>query len=161
MYARALTKNKDDAEDLVSDAVVACYENFAELRNLSAFRGYMFKTIRSLYRMKHRRAWLFGMFDERKFDEMMSNEPAPDLPADIDILYKALDRLPNSQKEAVVLFEISGFSIKEILDIQGGTISGVKSRIQRGREKLKFLLYDNVSSVNILNDVNSKFEVER
>jgi len=40
----------------------------------------------------------------------------------------------------VILFEISGLSLQEIVEIQGGSLSGVKSRIVRGRERLAVLL---------------------
>jgi RNA polymerase sigma-70 factor (ECF subfamily) len=140
MYARSLENCREDAEDLVSDTILACYENFDNLKDDSGFKGYIFKTARSKFRQKYRRLWIFGKYDEQKADNIISNDFNPDLPAEIDILYKALDKLPDKQKEAVVLFEISGFSLQEIKEIQGGTISAIKSRVKRGREKLTELL---------------------
>ena len=55
-------------------------------------------------------------------------------------LYQALSRLPLAVREAIVLYEIEGFSQEEICNIQGGTLSGVKSRINRGRESLKKII---------------------
>jgi len=74
---------------------------------------------------------------------------------DVEILYKALQKLPASQAEAIVLFEISGFSLNEITEIQGGTLSGVKTRLKRGREKLASIL--NKNDVNIY--FEKKFEL--
>lgn len=161
MYARALAKNREDAEDLVSDTILACYEKFDYLKDLAGFKGYVFKTIRSLHRQKHRRSWLFGFFDESKSDDIVSLEPAPDMPYDIGILYKALENLSAMQKEAVVLFEISGFSIKEIMKIQGGTESGVKSRIKRGKEKLRSLMLVHHSDKNFIFSGERREEVEK
>jgi RNA polymerase sigma-70 factor (ECF subfamily) len=59
---------------------------------------------------------------------------------DLDQLVAALDRLPAREREALVLFELSDLSIKEIQHIQGGTVSGVKSRMSRARVKLKQML---------------------
>jgi RNA polymerase sigma-70 factor (ECF subfamily) len=140
LYARALENCREDAEDLVNDTILATYENFENLNDYSGFKGYVFKTARSKFRQKYRRSWLFGKSDELKANNMVSNDFKPDLPIEIDILYKALDKLPDKQKEAVVLFEISGFSLDEIKDNQGGTLSSVKSRVKRGREKLTELL---------------------
>lgn len=140
MYARAFETCREDAEDLVSDTILASYENFDKLRDYSGFQGYVFKTARSKFRQKYRRSWLFGKYDEQKANNMLSNDFKPDLPVEIDILYKALNTLPEKQKEAVVLFEITGFSLEEIKDIQGGTLSAVKSRVKRGREKLTEIL---------------------
>jgi RNA polymerase sigma factor (sigma-70 family) len=52
------------------------------------------------------------------------------------MLHKALALLPEAQKECIILFEISGFSIKEIMEIQRASESAVKQRLKRGREKL-------------------------
>lgn len=148
MYARALENNCEDAEDLVNDTILACYENFDGLKDISGFKGYIFKTARSKFRQKYRRSWLWGAYRESKAENMVSNDFSPDLPLDIEILYSALDQLPEKQKEAVVLFEISGFSLEEIKKIQGGTLSGVKSRVKRGKEMLKKLLTDNETKVH-------------
>lgn len=149
MYARALETTQEDAEDLVSDTVLACYEKFENIRDYAGFKGYVFKTARSIFRQKYRRSWLFGKFDDLKSQNLTSNDFPSDLPLEIGILYNALDKLPEKQKEAVILFEISGFSINEIRDIQGGTISGVKTRIKRAKEKLtEILVHKDKSYIN-------------
>ncbi len=48
--------------------------------------------------------------------------------------------LPEKQREALALFEISGLSIEEVREIQGGSLSAVKMRLVRGREQLALLL---------------------
>src|SRR5438105_9532823 len=50
---------------------------------------------------------------------------------------RALAGLDPEQREAVVLHEIEGFSVEEIAEMQGVTSSAVKSRLARGREKLR------------------------
>jgi RNA polymerase sigma-70 factor (ECF subfamily) len=62
------------------------------------------------------------------------------------VLYSALNKLKEKYREAIVLFEISGFTLDEIRDVQGGTLSGVKSRLKRGREMLEKIMLDNYSS---------------
>jgi len=60
------------------------------------------------------------------------------------VVFENLERrkLPDKQREAIVLFELSGFSIEEIRELQGGTISGVKMRLKRGRNQLRLWLED-------------------
>ncbi|MFH1050777.1 MAG: RNA polymerase sigma factor [bacterium] len=140
MYARMLEKNPQDAEDLVADTILTCYESFAQIKDENRFKAYLFKVTRNKFRRKNRRTWLFGSYDEEKALRMPSTESQQDLSFDVEILYNAIEKLPTKQKEAIVLFEISGFSIKEIKDIQGATLSAVKSRIKRGREKLTEML---------------------
>jgi DNA-directed RNA polymerase specialized sigma24 family protein len=65
----------------------------------------------------------------------------------VTLLYNALNLLPVKQRETVMLFEISELSIEEIRNIQGGSISGVKSRLTRGRERLTELLSDTLQTI--------------
>ena len=50
---------------------------------------------------------------------------------------RALGTLPPVQREAVVLHTIESFSVEEIASIQGVSVSAVKSRLARGRKRLR------------------------
>lgn len=142
MYALALEKNRDDAKDLVGEALLACYEVFDKIEDYSLFGSYVFKTLRNKYLRKKRRRMLFGIFDEVQVARIPSQEPSPELPLDIEMLYAALAKLPSTQREAVVLYEINGFSQKEIAEIQGCTVSAVKSKVKRGKEHLQRIIIE-------------------
>ena len=60
--------------------------------------------------------------------------------AEIHLLHKALALLNDDQRECIILFEISGFSIKEIMEIQQASESAIKQRLKRGRERLTEIL---------------------
>jgi RNA polymerase sigma-70 factor (ECF subfamily) len=64
----------------------------------------------------------------------------PQTLTDIQLLYKLLKQLPDEQQECILLFEISGFSLKEIAIIQSVSEGAVKQRLRRGREKLGELM---------------------
>jgi RNA polymerase sigma-70 factor (ECF subfamily) len=51
-------------------------------------------------------------------------------------LYAALAQLPEIQKESLVLYELSGFSVKEIAQIHECSEDAVKQRLSRGRKTL-------------------------
>jgi len=130
--SRTLTRNNEEARDLVSDTILAAYENFDIAIATRIHR-----------KQKANRTRLVE--ESRPCQEnITSSDPMPDISYDVKLLYEALDKLPARMKESIVLFEIEGFSIEEIRDLQGGTISGVKSRLKRGREKLRILLKDNI-----------------
>jgi len=155
MYARMLEKNPQDAEDLAADTILTCFESFDKMRNENSFKAFLFKVARNKFRRKNRKAWLFGSYNEEKALNIPSNEAQPDLSYDVGVLYKTLAKLPLKQKEAVVLFEISGLSLKEIQDIQGGTLSSVKSRIKRAREKLTEMMNPVNEKKDLINPVIS------
>lgn len=136
---RALTRNYDDACDLMSDTMLGAYQSFSALRELKAFRKFL-STI--AVRLQRRKQWRNRLFSPLEEAAELSYESIRESSYDLEMLVGALDRLPIKEREALVLFEISELSIKEIQEIQGGTISGVKSRMSRARERLKGLLAD-------------------
>lgn len=142
-FALALTRNYEEAKDLVGEAVLKTYENFDKIKNRNAFASYLFTVAVRINKRKNWRKKLFGAFDQGYAESIPTADSNPELKADVQALYRALAELPEKQKEAVILFEISGFSIEEITEIQGGTQSGVKSRLRRGREALSILLMEN------------------
>ena len=50
---------------------------------------------------------------------------------------EALEILPAVQREAVVLFDIDGYSLEEVAAMQDVSLSAVKSRLARGRARLR------------------------
>lgn len=60
--------------------------------------------------------------------------------AEIHLLHQALALLPELQREAIILFEITGFTIKEIASMHQASESAIKQRLKRGREKLAEIL---------------------
>ena len=55
-------------------------------------------------------------------------------------LYMALATLSPKERSAVVMFYMSGYSVKEIADITDSTIDAVKKQLSRGRDNLKTIL---------------------
>ena len=143
-YCRAMTRDEqataEDGEDLLSDAILLAYENFENLRATEAFPSYIFTTARRLYYRRAKRNAIWERFTPVSREIPDDRWNAAELRLDLDALDRALLALPEKQREAIVLFEISELSLAEIQGIQGGSLSGVKSRIVRGREKLAELL---------------------
>ena len=140
-FAKAMTRNTEESMDLVQETTLQAFDSFEKLKNPQAFTSYLF-TIAS--RIQKRINWRkrlflnFSRWDESEtFDERLADSSAKsDLNFDVQALYKALDKLPIAQKEAVILFEINGLSLEEIRVIQDISLPGVKSRVQRGRQAL-------------------------
>lgn len=143
--ARALTRSYDDALDLMSDTVLAAYKSFPALRDRSRFRWFVSTIAVRLQRRKRWRARIFVPIDEASHVTYESNREST---YDLDVLVGALNRLPTREREALVLFEIGGHSLKEIQQIQGGSLSGVKSRMSRSRDRLKNMIVEPLDTVN-------------
>ena len=137
--SRGLTGGYDEALDLMSETFLAAYKSFASLRDHSTFRQFLSTIAVRLYRRKRWRNRLFISLEDAG---ELAYEVMSESSYDLDLLLVALTRLPLRQREAIVLFEITGLSLKEIQQIQGGTVQGVKSRLSRARHTLKQMLAD-------------------
>jgi RNA polymerase sigma factor (sigma-70 family) len=62
----------------------------------------------------------------------------------------ALATLEPAQREAIVLFELHGYSIEEIAEIQRASVAAVKSRLTRGRDRLR-AFYAKLGQPSLLN----------
>ncbi|MEO0731801.1 MAG: sigma factor-like helix-turn-helix DNA-binding protein, partial [Bacteroidota bacterium] len=71
---------------------------------------------------------------------LLARGATPEQLADVHILYRAIQRLSTKQRDAILLFEISGFSLREVAVHQKTSPAAVKMRLQRGRTKLRQLL---------------------
>ena len=139
-YVQAMVRNNEEARDIVSETILIAYEQFEDVRTPSSFIFYLFTIARRIYLKRERRGRLFARYDPEQVQRIPARHERPDVSADVQLLYQALDRLPAKQREAVVLFEIADCTLEEVRAIQGGTLSGVKSRLKRGREALAELL---------------------
>jgi RNA polymerase sigma-70 factor (ECF subfamily) len=139
-FVRAMVRNTEEAKDVIGETVLIAYEKFETIRNRQAFLSFIFTIASRVYKKRLWRHRIFKFMDDEPEKEYPGYHQSPELDTDIAFLYKSLEKLPEKMKEAVVLFEISGFSIQEIQEIQGGTLSGVKSRLKRGRERLAEIL---------------------
>jgi RNA polymerase sigma-70 factor, ECF subfamily len=142
-FALGLTHSREDARDLVSETVLAAHRSFSKLRDHAAFQKSLMTIAIRLYRRQRWRGRIFRDIAEAREIPAGGNRESN---YDLDLLMQTLGKLPERQREAILLFEISGLSIEEIRAIQGGTLSGVKARLKRGRESLRTLLVDDVSS---------------
>lgn len=137
-----MTADEDDALDVVSETVLIAYEKMDTVRNPDAFWGFVLTIARHIYLRRRRRESLFRPIIDEDAEHFSATGPSPEDCTEVQLLYDALAELPVRQREAVVLFEIVGMSLEEICVIQGGTLSGAKSRVARGRQRLIVLLRD-------------------
>jgi RNA polymerase sigma-70 factor, ECF subfamily len=148
-YASAMARNREDARDLVSETILIAYQNFESIKKRESFMYYLFTIASRLHRRRLWKSRIFSPLEVDKTENFPSLSSSPESGADVHFLYAALDKLPDKQREAIVLFELSGFSIEEVRQVQGGTLSGVKSRLKRGREQLTALLSDGFSESKV------------
>ncbi len=142
-YCSALAYGKMDTEDLVQDVLLSAYTHFDTIRNPKEFLHYLIRAARnrsiSNWRKQKHRAELTEKYSNR----LIAKGISPDILLDIDILQKVIQSLPQKQREVLILFEVSGFSIKEIAEVQKSTPGAIKTRLSRARKHVRKLLSEN------------------
>ena len=137
-YLLRLTRNRERAEDLLQ----ITFSKIHRARG-SYLRG---APVLPWILAIARRSFL----DERRSAQVRSEDLSPDgslpeqqneappLPAELsDALGVALDRLPETYREAIVLTKITGLSVAEAATVLGATETAVKLRVHRGYNQLR------------------------
>ena len=137
-FCRARAFGDMDHKDLINESLLIAYNKFGELEKRDSFASFLCG-IASRIVGNHLQKKSTERLEEAHFRSKVSSA-SPELSADVHFLFEALAKLSDEQREAIVLFEISGFSIKEIMEIQNAGESAIKQRLKRGREKLEAIL---------------------
>jgi RNA polymerase sigma-70 factor (ECF subfamily) len=140
--ARWLTRNSQDAEDVVQEACLRAFRFFDSFRGEHE-RTWLLKIVRNTsytWLQKNRAQEPTTPFDEEMHSYVTESKSPEALllgNADRQILMQALDELPPVFREVLVLLEMEELSYKEIADVLGVPIGTVMSRLARGRHRLK------------------------
>lgn len=140
--ARRLSRSIHDGDDLYQETVLRAHGKLEGLRDESKFRSWFFAVLLSMHRTRVRRPRRESVSIE---DTLAGgNEPVgedgtlwDEERRRAERAARALATLDPTQREAVVLHELDGFSVDEVAEMQQVTSSAVKSRLARGREKLR------------------------
>jgi RNA polymerase sigma-70 factor, ECF subfamily len=131
----------DLAEDILQDVFVKAHSRLDTLANTERIQSWLYQIARNTIIDYHR---------ARKNTESLSDEMAHQSENNNDEEWSKLgkcvlpmiERLPQRYREAILLSEIDGLPLKEVAERLNLSLSGTKSRVQRGRERLKRLFLD-------------------
>ena len=138
-FCRARVFGQMEFRDLMNDTLVVAYQKFHELKSEKAFLSYLFGISIRLLSNYHKKKKEIEHLSDLDLPHLSSN-CRTDSDAEVYLLFQALSKLPEEQKESIILFEITGFSIKEIAGLHKVSESAVKQRLVRGRKRLARLL---------------------
>ncbi len=122
------------------ETILNILENFNRIKDLTVFKSYLFSIASNLNKMKLRRNKFKASFNPEEVNKIIDNGQNQEYLTEFNIVYDTILSLPPKISETIILYHISDLSLEDIQKIQGGSISGVKSRLQRGRKKVLSLL---------------------
>ena len=151
-FAQRLVGQDHDADDVVQDAFIALYIHLKDLRSVSKLRPFLFRITRNRCYDELRRQRRFEgvpLADQlATADAVLHAATAvaeqPDRMAEwvwlLTEVRRAIDRLPELQRQAMILYVEEGWTYAEIAEAMSTSIGTVKSRIHHARRKLRRLL---------------------
>ena len=133
--AYMLTGNLADAEDLVQSALAKTYQAWERIQDRKALDGY----VRRAMVNTHISWWRRRRVDEYPTDDI-PDQPAADTSGNSelhDTLQRAIDKLPQRMRAAVLLRYFEDMTEAEVADILGVSQGTVKSTVSRAVAKLR------------------------
>lgn len=131
-------KHKQLAEDVAQDVFIKCYEKLDTFRNESTYKTWLIKI--TVNRCKDvLKSWSYKNLLITDFLNFKKASPILDLYGDEEsgILSLQVMKLPVKLREVIILFYYQEFSIEEIAVLLKTNPNTIKTRLHRGRQKLK------------------------
>jgi RNA polymerase sigma-70 factor (ECF subfamily) len=139
-YCARMTGSVIDGEDAVQETLVKAieaYESFAAIDNPEAW----------LFRIAHnatldllrRRARQEARQSEKELDVIVDPVSTVEDRLNAAVSLRTFMRLPAAQRSSVILMDVLGYSLDEIVDVTATSLPAVKAALHRGRARLKEL----------------------
>jgi RNA polymerase sigma-70 factor (ECF subfamily) len=142
-FARSIARNKDQADDLVQEAVVRALTAADQFTLGTNFRAWIFIILRNLLYNESRKPWS----RHTSLEDLDGYEPSVRATQDESLEFcdfrRAFRELGADQQEMLILVGAGGMSYQETASLCKCPVGTVKSRVSRARRDLKVSLTDN------------------
>jgi RNA polymerase sigma-70 factor, ECF subfamily len=140
-YARALTRNRERADDLVQDTLARALVKEQFWQPGTNLRAWLFVIMHNQNVNNVRRAVReSGMVDIEQLSQTLPATTYPTASRQMFELERALAQLPLEQRQVILLVGLEGMSYEDAAGILSVPVGTVRSRLSRGRDILRKLL---------------------
>ncbi len=151
--AKYWTRSEADAADLVQETYLRAFKGFGGFEKGTNLRAWLFRIMKNAHLNMIRKEKTSPQTQD--VEEEVAINLSPTNASYLDTLTSkqvedAISELPQSQKEALLLVELEGFSYKEAADILSIPVGTIMSRLSRARKTLANVLYEYVRKENLI-----------
>lgn len=139
-FARSLSGSNDRADDLVQETLAKAIANREKYRMGTNLHAWLVTILRNQYYSEGRRRWREVSDADGSHAGRLVEMPGHTSHLELQDFMAALQALPDSQREALVLVGASGMSYEEAAEVLGTRVGTVKSRVSRARARLDAMM---------------------
>ena len=128
----------DNGKDIMQDAILSALEQWPTIEQKDRLLSYMIGIVNHRLHNQLRSAAVHRKFVAERQRQLTERLPSsPEIALDLHHLLLVIDRLPEASRESLLLHTVSGFSIREVAELQQVSEAAVKTRISRARARLR------------------------
>ncbi len=135
-FARNLCRDDSMADDLVQDTMLRAWAARDRFTPGTSFKAWTFTILRNSFLSQMRRKRFTGEWDERAAEFALQARPEQEGRLHVEDVSRALAKLPEAQRQALMLVGADERTYEETAEIQGVPLGTIKSRVARGRSAL-------------------------
>lgn len=128
--AKSYLKSEDDIADVMQDTILSAYEHIGELKKSAYFKTWITRILMNHCNdlLRQQRHFVKAGWEEERSEAVSGDDRE---------FYELLSELPEDARPIFLLYYGEGFSIKEVAQILDLNENTIKSKLSRGRKKLK------------------------
>ncbi|HEY2709005.1 MAG TPA: sigma-70 family RNA polymerase sigma factor [Caulobacteraceae bacterium] len=135
-FARSLTGNFAEAEDLAQEALAKAWRSRASYELGTSLKSWVFMIVRNEFYSQKRRSWRQVALDMDAAERTLVAVSDPAGALELNEARRALALLPDDQREALILIGVAGLAYEEAAEICDCPVGTVKSRVSRARRRM-------------------------
>ena len=143
-FAHWLTRNREEAEDLVQETYAKALKGFSSFQSGTNFRAWMYRILRNTFltsRTGLNATMTLSLDSEDEGPELAGDGKTPETilmeRSNVQLLRSAIDELPAHFREVLLLCDVEEMSYQEIAAMLSIPIGTVMSRLSRARKALR------------------------
>src|ERR1700754_4623495 len=139
-FARSLCNDPTQADDLAQEALAKAWKARESFEPGTSIKAWTFMILRNQFYSEKRRSWRSAPLDVEMAENTLLANDDPTMPMELLELRSALAKLPDDQREALILVGAGGMSYEEAAAVCQCAVGTIKSRVSRARRALETLL---------------------
>jgi RNA polymerase sigma-70 factor (ECF subfamily) len=138
-FARSMCGDATAGDDLSQQTLLKAWQAQASYQPGTNLKAWVFMIMRNQFYSEKRRSWRDVALDPEVAERTLIATSDPHAMVELDELRRALLRLPEDQREALILIGAGGWSYEEAAELCRCAVGTIKSRVSRARDRLALI----------------------